>query len=131
MEDVRRYVSIAWISFTAIFGWVLMRLFAWILDGFGPTANPVLFAGISASAVAAVAIALGTAVYCWRNERIYGFANEVAVELSRVTWPTSDETRTATITVIVFSAVLGMALWAMDGIAGKGIMEFIFTTFTG
>lgn len=131
MEDVRRYVSIAWICFTAIFGWLLMRTFSWILEGFGPAADPALFAGISASSIAAVVIALGTAIYCWRHEGIYGFATEVAVELSRVTWPTSDETRSATITVIAFAAALGGSLALMDLAAGKGVMKFIFSTFTG
>lgn len=129
MEDIRRYVSIAYIISTALVAWVLMMTFEWILSGFGPSANPILFADIRLSPLLAIIAAVGLALYCWRNEDVYGFAEEVAVELSKVTWPDADQTRSATYVVIVFAAILGCLLALFD-VFGRNVIDLIFRTFT-
>ena len=54
----------------------------------------------------------------WRNERTFSKAQEIVMELSKVTWPARKETSAATvvviITVIIFSAILGLfdMLWS-------------------
>jgi preprotein translocase SecE subunit len=129
MEDIRRYVSIAYLISTAITGWVLMMTADWILSGFGPSANPILFADIQLSALLGIVLALGLAIYCWRNEDIYGFTEEVAVELSKVTWPDADDTRSSTYIVIIFAAILGGTLALFD-LLGRNVIDLIFRTFT-
>ncbi|MGE0872944.1 MAG: preprotein translocase subunit SecE [Kofleriaceae bacterium] len=58
----------------------------------------------------AAAIAVVTGVIMYRNDRVYGLANEVASELKKVTWPSAKEVRTATIVVIVMSLISAFIL---------------------
>jgi preprotein translocase subunit SecE len=58
-------------------------------------------------------------IYLWRHERINTVAHEIAQELKKVTWPTRQELKMATIVVIIttfiISAILGLfdAFWSM------------------
>jgi preprotein translocase subunit SecE len=52
------------------------------------------------------------------------FLIEVRNELKRVTWPTRKEVYAATIMVILFSAVLGIFLWAVDLTLDRAVLFF-------
>jgi preprotein translocase subunit SecE len=43
------------------------------------------------------------------------FLGDVLVEMKKVTWPTQKETMAGTIAVIVLVAVIGVALFLVDG----------------
>jgi preprotein translocase subunit SecE len=58
----------------------------------------------------------------WNRSRT--FLIEVRNELKRVTWPTSKEVYAATIMVILFSAVLGLFLWAVDLTLDRAVFFF-------
>src|SRR4051794_17761506 len=78
---------------------ILFYLLQWSIDWiWGYFASPL--GDITISLVAAVA-AIVTGVVLYKNDRVYHFANEVASELKKVTWPTAKEVRTSTMTVIV------------------------------
>jgi preprotein translocase subunit SecE len=64
-------------------------------------------------------IAVLAAVVMYRNDRIYTYANEVAGELKKVTWPTAKEVRTATIVVIVMAIISAIILGVFDLIFSK------------
>ena len=59
----------------------------------------------------------------WRT-----FLIEVRNELKRVTWPTRNEVYAATVMVILFSAVLGFFLWAVDLTLDRGVL-WLFQRF--
>ena len=61
-----------------------------------------------------ITISLVVAVLAWRNKRWFKFMNEVATEVSQVTWPTRAETRAATIVVIVLTIICSIILAIMD-----------------
>lgn len=50
----------------------------------------------------------------YRNETAYGFCDDVAGELKKVTWPTSKEVRASTIVVVVVTLIAAVILGAMD-----------------
>ena len=58
----------------------------------------------------------------WNRSRT--FLVEVRNELKRVTWPTRKEVYAATIMVILFSAVLGIFLWAVDLTLDRAVFFF-------
>ena len=58
----------------------------------------------------------------WNRGRT--FLIEVRNELKRVTWPTRKEVYAATIMVILFSAVLGIFLWAVDLTLDRAVFFF-------
>jgi preprotein translocase subunit SecE len=68
-----------------------------------------------------MAISAGGAFLLWRNEKVFTFGIEVAEELRKVTWPTAEETRTATGVVIVMVLVFSLAL---------GLFDFIWSGIT-
>ena len=80
----------------------------WIWGYFGHP--PTEFKITMFSAVATILIG----VYCYRNDRIYTLANEVAGELKKVTWPTAKEVRTSTMVVIIMAIVSAIILGTMD-----------------
>ena len=63
-------------------------------------------------------LALGAAVGLglYLNDKSNAFMNEVVLEMSRVTWPTSKETTNATIWVILFVIIAGAFLGALDSL---------------
>jgi preprotein translocase subunit SecE len=62
----------------------------------------------------AVLVGLVTFFILFKNEKVNVFMTEVVSELSKVTWPTQDETFKATIAVIIAVAIAGAMLWIMD-----------------
>jgi len=53
------------------------------------------------------------------------FLKEVKVELNRVTWPSSNLVKTATVAVIVFTLLVSVYLWAWDLIFSR-IIDYLF-----
>lgn len=65
------------------------------------------------------AVVAGIVLY--RNDRAYQLANEVAIELKKVTWPTAKEVRTATLVVIVMAIISAVIL---------GLFDFVWSNLT-
>lgn len=129
MQDVRRYVSIVYLAFGALAAWLLPKVFLEILALFGPGADPRLVADIPASSLLGYAAALALLVVLWKNEKVHTWLTEVCDELSKVTWPTNEETRRSTTIVVIFSIVLGCILAVMD-LAGRAAIDLVFSVFS-
>jgi preprotein translocase subunit SecE len=52
--------------------------------------------------------------FLYSHSKINEFMNEVVIELSRVTWPTRNETSKATIVVIIMVLISGVVLGSLD-----------------
>lgn len=57
-------------------------------------------------------------VWAWKNERIRMLSKEIIDELAAVTWPTKQETQTATFIVLVTSVVAAGVIFLMDRVWG-------------
>jgi preprotein translocase subunit SecE len=71
----------------------------------------------------AVAGAMGA--WAWRHPTLSTLSNEVVVELRKVTWPTAQETRAATLVVIVTVFIMSIFLGVFDMIWSR-ILDFIY-----
>ena len=91
MENVSRYVSIAYIVLGVILAWVLARSFELLLGLAGPSADPALVADLKLSALLGLLASVGLIVGVNRSERASTYVNEVAMEMTKVAWPTMDE----------------------------------------
>lgn len=92
---------------------VLFFLTKWTIDwlwGYFTDSSP----GELTMTGGAMIIAVGTAIYLYRHERVHTLANEVAAELKKVTWPNAKEVRAATIVVIIMSLIAALILGAFD-----------------
>ncbi|EDP73845.1 Preprotein translocase subunit SecE [Hydrogenivirga sp. 128-5-R1-1] len=57
--------------------------------------------------------------------QLVNFLKEVKDELKKVTWPTSELVKKATIAVIVFTLLVSVYLWVLD-IAFSRIIDYLF-----
>lgn len=100
-------------------GVLLFYMIQWSIDwvwGYFGTPPSEIKATVGAAVGAFV---IGAILY--RNDRIYTLANEVALELKKVTWPTAKEIRTATVVVIVMAVISAVIL---------GIFDFVWSNLT-
>ena len=72
-----------------------------------------------------VAVATEALVESKKNalSRLLDFFREVRGEIQKVTWPTTEELRKATIVIVLFVALLGVFIGLMDT-----LLQFIFVT---
>ena len=92
-----------------ILAWLLSKSGEWAWSYFG---KPNSFAlGTGAFLVAGIATLIA-----WKNEQVFGLAQEVTTELKKVTWPTRKETVSSTIVVIVTTIVASLLLGVFDGV---------------
>ncbi|MGE0551017.1 MAG: preprotein translocase subunit SecE [Kofleriaceae bacterium] len=74
----------------------------------------------------AAVIAIVAGVVLYRNDRVYGLANEVASELKKVTWPTGKEVRAATVVVIVMSLISAFILGVVFDTVFSQLTELVY-----
>jgi preprotein translocase subunit SecE len=92
--------------------WTIDWIWGWIFASAPSDSKISLVAGV-------VATIAGIVLY--RNDRFYGYANEVATELKKVTWPTAKEVRAATLVVIVMAIISAVIL---------GLFDFVWSNLT-
>ena len=93
-------------------GLLLFYLLQWTIDWLWGYFVRVPSEAVTTVAAGVLALVIGISMY--RNERVHGLANEIAVELKKVTWPDAKEVRTATIVVIVMAIITAVILFFFD-----------------
>jgi preprotein translocase subunit SecE len=94
-----------------LLAFLMVKMTEWIL-GYFMKPKDLLVLPIGVGTAAAITIV------AWRNKEFFAKAQEIILELMRVTWPTRKETSAATmvviVTVIIFSILLGLfdMLWS-------------------
>ncbi|MBS2024731.1 MAG: preprotein translocase subunit SecE [Deltaproteobacteria bacterium] len=66
------------------------------------------------ASIIGLVLAAGIAFWAWTNATTHTYADEIVAELRKVTWPTLEETRAATIAVIVASLIAAVLLGTFD-----------------
>ncbi|MBU6162709.1 MAG: preprotein translocase subunit SecE [Myxococcales bacterium] len=120
MEDLGKYVSIVYLVAGALLSWLFYRAFREVLLWL-EMSDASLAAGVTPSMLAGIVLGGGVTAYLWNRADVRTFLGEVVEELSRVTWPTGEETRSSTIIVLVV-AVLASFLVA--------IADYVWNGFT-
>jgi len=113
--SVARYVNLSFVAIGLLAYLVLSELFTAILEIFGTGANMALIGhNFRLAELVAMVAAVGIAVALKRNEKVSTYAMEVGNELSKVTWPTWNETKLATVVVIITTVVIALLLGVLD-----------------
>ncbi len=105
----RKWVHVMFAIAGILVAWLLAKTGDWVWSYFGKPNG--LLIGLGSVVVASIAT-----VVAWKNEMVFGLANEVTSELRKVTWPTRSETVTSTIVVIITTIVSALLLGLFDGI---------------
>ena len=112
--QLSRYINLAFVLAGLIVWLILAKLFGLLFITF-EIADPYLLGQqLQLTNVIGIAVAAGAAFGSWRHPSVQTWANEVAVELTKVTWPTWDETKQNAMIVIVFSLVISVIVAGFD-----------------
>jgi len=65
-----------------------------------------------------VSVLIGALMFVglYKSRVASGFMNEVVAEVSKVTWPTNNETFKGTIAVLIAVTIAGIVLWTVDSV---------------
>lgn len=116
MLGIERWVQFAFITFAFVTFYLSDRMIAFGWDQIAarvsavPQPDPTMISGIAA------VIGILGAFMAYRHPRVNELAHEVVGELSRVTWPTKDETYHSTIVVIVTSVIAAIYTGVFDAL---------------
>lgn len=115
MVSKQRYVLLGILCLAAVVGLALSHGLAWTWSQ-ANLSNPALLgsADLPLTSLLGYGTALLGALGIWRNSTAHTWAGEVVDELTRVAWPSQQETRHATMVVIVAVVVCAGYLGIFD-----------------
>ena len=102
-------IAIAFLS-TKVIDYAWFKTAQWKPLWFGQYVEPIDEAVVIAGGVIGVSVA----VYYWRNKKVRTLIEEIAEELTRVTWPTRQEVTNSTTVVIIATAFATIFFALMD-----------------
>lgn len=120
-----RWVLFAQLILAALIWWALSQSIelVWRAAG-GPRWE--FFGGIHVANFIALAISGGALIYTLRNTAAQDFANEVVVELRKVSWPNAKEVRQSTLVVVVLVFIVSSILGGFDLVWSK-VIKYLLT----
>jgi len=107
-----RWVMTAYLGFGAILFWLLDKVGTAVWQIFAEP-NPIVVT------VGAAVVSVVTTFALYKNERINQVTYDVIGELTKVTWPSRNETQAATIVVIIASIIAAIVIGFMDAAWSK------------
>ena len=113
-----RWVQLAFMALFVVLLWMLDKIVTMVWDKFAEP-KPLLVT-LVAGAVSAVAT-----IVLYRHPTVSRVSNEVVGELAKVTWPSRDEIRVATVVVIITSIIASIIVGAFDA-AWSAITDLIY-----
>ncbi len=109
-----RYINLSFAIAGLVLWVILLKLFGLLFESFEVTDTYLLGKDLRLSGAIAFVIAAGAAFFTWRHSAVQTWSGEVAVELSKVTWPGWEETKQHTLVVIIFSLVISAIIASFD-----------------
>ncbi|OGQ90944.1 MAG: preprotein translocase subunit SecE [Deltaproteobacteria bacterium RIFOXYA12_FULL_58_15] len=94
----------------------LAHILGWSFGYFGIDDPPILSRDLPLTTVMGYGIALAAGVFCFVHKRTFALAMEVAEEMSKVTWPSREETGNATVVVLATVVICSIGLGAFDAV---------------
>lgn len=106
---LERWVQFAFIAIAVFLVYVTDKLVTFIWEFWAEPSDTIVTA-------VAVAVAAAGTFLAYQNDRVRDFATEVVTELSKVTWPTREETWYSTLVVLTASFIAAVYTGAFDAI---------------
>lgn len=110
-----RYVIVGIIGIAFAIALPLAHGFAWLMVELG-IYNPSVLGEMLATDLAAYGLCAAAAAVALNHPRLRELSTEVVDELSKVTWPSRQETGSATVVVIVTVIICAAYLWVFDAV---------------
>ena len=122
MQGVQRYVVFAFLTLGVLLWATLSKLLQALAYAVNAPDFEVIGSQFTATTAIGLVVSAAAGWICFKNERVYGFSAEVVAELKKVTWPTRDETRSATIVVVITTLIIAGIL---------GVFDMVWANVTG
>ena len=116
---IERWVQFAYIALALTLFWFIDHVINAVWDVF---ADPNETIASAAAAISAIVLAAGA----YRHPKWGKFSREVAGELSKVTWPSREETWKQTIIVLIVSVIAAIILGIFDSM-WMNLTDFIYS----
>jgi preprotein translocase SecE subunit len=107
-----RWVMSAYLGFGAILFWLLDKIGNAVWQIFAEPNSTLVTVG-------AAVVATTTTFVLYKNERVNQIVHDVLGELTKVTWPSRNETQSATIVVIIASIIASIVIGVLDAAWSK------------
>ena len=117
MDEVKRYVNISFVFVMMVLAWLFVNVIALVFGLLDIPDRPLMGDTVRDSTVCGLVLAIAGAIILWRNAKVYNWALNVAYEMTKVTWPTMDETKYAMKVVIATSVIVALILFGFDFVA--------------
>jgi preprotein translocase subunit SecE len=113
--EVSRYVGFTFLTGFVLLFITMLKLVGLVWEVAETLPNYAIVGDqITLTTVIALALSAGISYWAYQREDYRTYIAEVVIELQKVTWPTWDETKRATIVVIAFSIALSAFLFVSD-----------------
>lgn len=120
---MEKYIKVAFVCFGILVWIALSPGIAFVFRTIAPSADiPLLGVRFSLSDLIALIISFSLVLYLWIDAKVNRIALEIGNELRQVTWPSWEETRLATVVVIITTIIVSLIL---------GLFDIIWSTVTG
>lgn len=116
MQNNQRWITVSYVGLSLV-AWFFVRQLAGTIWGLARLPVPQDFPATPADLIA-LAVAITLFVILKRHPRVNEFANDVALELGKVTWPPKRETVLSAGVVSVMIGICSLLLFAFDTLWG-------------
>ena len=113
-----KYVHVMYFVGTVVVGWLLVQITETVWTSLNLSVTAVPPPNKALTVVIGGAGAVSLAVYLWRHPKVNNLAMEIVVELSKVTWPTRNETWVTTIAVLIMVTLAAIFFMLSDQLLG-------------
>lgn len=119
MDTSKRIVQFAYGAGTFLAALLFSRMYGSLFGLFGARDPQILGKDFTLTTLLAGATAVVLLLWTWRHARLRPLAHEVAEELTRVTWPTWNETKNNARVTVAVSVVVALILGVFDWVFGN------------
>lgn len=119
MEDVSRWVNLGFVFLWLLLWWFFARVSGMVMGWFDIPDAQVLGENLTQASLAGLLCSTVVTLILWRNRSLYENGLHIAREIKKVTWPSLDETKNATRTVIITTLIIAAILASFDFVFQK------------
>lgn len=114
MDDIARWVNLSFVFAGLILWWLCARIVETFFGWFEIADTHVIGENLTMVSMYGLIGSVIITTVLWRHQKLYAGGLNVARELKKVTWPTLEETKSATRVVIVTTLIIAGILATFD-----------------
>ncbi len=119
MDRSKRMVNLFYAGSTLIAWAIFAKTFGLLFGVLGMRNAHLLGKDFTTTTLLGAGAAVALLFWSWRSVQVRPVVNEVADELSKVTWPTWEETKNNSKMTIVVTMIVAVILWVFDQVFGN------------